>query len=187
MAMLSELSEFRRRKLSAGFKELDVNGDGRIEDGDIELLIRNHGRAYGFPEGTPEYEDLAQRTRDVWERLKHFDSDGDGAVSLDEYVAGFAAFLSQRDAFINSMDVLVDAFYNLADQDKDGLITEDELVMHFRAWNHSEEQAREAFQKLDRNGNGGIAKEEWMANLEEFYYSEDPQAPGNWLAPLPQA
>ena len=59
--------------------------------------------------------------------------------------------------------------------------------MHFRAWNHSEAQAREAFPKLNRNGNGGISKEEWMANLKEFYYSEDPQAPGNWLAPIPPA
>jgi len=25
-----------------------------------------------------------------------------------------------------------------------------------------------------------------MANLEEFYFSEDPQAPGNWLAPIPE-
>jgi Ca2+-binding EF-hand superfamily protein len=182
---MAMLSEFRRRKLSAGFNELDVNGDGRIEDSDIELLIKNHGRAYGHPEGSPEYEDLAQRTKDVWERLKLFDADGDGVVSLDEYVDGFAAFLGQRDEFMNSMGVLVDAFYTLADQDRDGLITEDELVMHFRAWNHSEGQAREAFPKLDRNGNGGISKEEWMQNLEEFYYSEDPQAPGNWLAPLP--
>lgn len=179
------LSEFRRRKLSAGFNELDVNGDGRIESSDIELLIKNHGSAYGYPEDTPEYEELAERTRDVWEQLKSFDADGDGEVSLDEYVAGFAAFLSQRHAFMDSMNVLVDAFYALADRDQDGQLSEDELIMHFRAWNHSAEQAREAFQRLDRNGNGAISKDEWMTNLEEFYYSEDPQAPGNWLAPLP--
>jgi Ca2+-binding EF-hand superfamily protein len=142
--------------------------------------------AYGHLEGTPQYEDLARRTKDVWEQLKRFDSDGDGEVSLDEYVAGFAAFLSQRDAFMDSMTVLVDSFYVLADRDNDGRINEDGLIMHFRAWNHSEEQAKEAFRRLDRNGNGAISKEEWMTNLEEFYYSGDPQAPGNWLAPLPQ-
>jgi Ca2+-binding EF-hand superfamily protein len=182
---MTMLSAFRRRKLSAGFHELDLDGDGRVGNDDIEALIKNHGTAYGFAEGTPEYEALAQRTRAVWERLKEFDSSGDGEVTLEEYVAGFAAFLDQRDAFMNSMDVLVDAFYALADRDRDGRIDETELILHFRAWNHSEEQAREAFQRLDRNGNGAISKEEWMANLKEFYYSEDPHAPGTWLAPLP--
>ncbi|MCW2943897.1 MAG: hypothetical protein JWR24_614 [Actinoallomurus sp.] len=180
------LSEFRRRKLSAGFNELDVDGDGYIGDSDIALLIKNHGSAYGYPENTPEYEDLARRTNDIWENLKQFDSSGDGKVSLEEYIAGFAAFLSQRDVFMDSMNMLVDAFYVLADRDKDERINEDDLIMHYRAWNHTEEQARQAFRRLDRNGNGAISKEEWMTNLEEFYYSEDHQAPGNWLAPLPQ-
>jgi Ca2+-binding EF-hand superfamily protein len=184
---MTMLSAFRHRKLSAGFNELDVDGDGRVGNDDIESLIKNHGTAYGYAEGTPEYEALAQRTRDVWAQLKQFDSSGDGEVTLEEYVAGFAAFLDQRDAFMNSMDVLVDAFYALADQDRDGRVGENELIMHFRAWNHSEDQAREAFRHLDRNANGAISKAEWMANLEEFYYSEDPEAPGNWLAPLPPA
>lgn len=179
------LSQFRRKKLAAGFDELDVDGDGRIGSDDIESLIKNHGRAYGFTEDTAEYEALAQRTREVWAQLKQFDSDGDGEVSLEEYVAGFADFLGQREVFMNSMDVLVDAFFALADRDRDGRVDESELILHFRAWNHSEDQAREAFQRLDRNSNGAISKEEWMANLEEFYYSEDPTAPGNWLAPLP--
>jgi Ca2+-binding EF-hand superfamily protein len=182
---MAMLSAFRRRKLSAGFNELDVNGDGRVGNSDIESLIKRHGITYGYAEGTPEYDALAQRTKGVWEQIKRFDSSGDGEVTLEEYVAGFAAFLEQRETFMDGMDSLVDAFYALADRDGDGRVDEDELIMHFRAWNHSEEQAREAFRRLDRNRNGGISKEEWMANLEEFYYSEDPQAPGNWLAPLP--
>ncbi|MGH3630128.1 MAG: EF-hand domain-containing protein [Sciscionella sp.] len=179
------LSEFRRRKLAAGFRELDVDGDGRLGNSDIELLIENHGLAYGYSKDTPEYDDLARRTRAVWDQLRQFDSDGDGLVSLDEYVAGFEEFLSRREVFLSSMDTLVDAFYSVADRDEDGQITEDELIIHFRAWNHTEEQAREAFAHLARNGNGGISKAEWMMNLEEYYFSEDPAAPGNWLAPLP--
>jgi Ca2+-binding EF-hand superfamily protein len=181
------LSEFRRRKLTAGFHELDINGDGHIGNDDIELLIKNHGDAYGYPENTPEHTELARRTRDVWQQLKQFDTSGDGEVSLDEYIAGFEAFLSQRDTFMSSMTALVDSFYELADSDGDDRISEDELIKHFRAWNHSEEQAREAFPRLDRGGNGTISKVEWMANLEEFYFSEDPEVPGNWLAPIPQA
>jgi Ca2+-binding EF-hand superfamily protein len=179
------LSDFRRRKLSAGFSELDVDGDGLLGTADIETLIRNHGDAYGFADGTPEYEDLARRTMAVWQQLRQFDSDDDDHVSLDEYVAGFEAFLRRRDDFLASMTALVDTFYAVADRDHTGEITEPELVRHFRAWNHTEEQARTAFQRLDRNSRGAISKAEWMENLEEFYFSEDPSAPGTWLAPLP--
>jgi Ca2+-binding EF-hand superfamily protein len=180
------LSEFRRRKVSAGFGELDVDGDGYVGANDIEQLVKNHGDAYGYPENTPEYAELERRTMDVWTQLKQFDADGDGRVSLAEYVAGFDAFTSERDAFMNGMTALVDAFYLMADRDNDGKITEDELVRHFRAWSHTEAQAHDAFRRLDRNSNGAIAKEEWMQNLEEYYFSEDPNAPGNWLTPIPE-
>lgn len=180
------LSEFRTRKVSAGFKELDVDGDGYVSGGDIELLVKRHGDAYGYPENTPEYAELERRTLDVWTQLKQFDSDGDGRVSLAEYVAGFDAFMSQRDTFMSGMTALVDAFYLVADRDDDGKITEDELIRHFRAWGHTAEQAHEAFRRLDRNAHGTIAKSEWMQNLEEYYFSEDPEAPGNWLTPIPE-
>lgn len=105
---------------------------------------------------------------DVWAQLKQFDANGDGRVSLPGYVAGFDAFLSRREEFMQGMTALVDAFYELADRDNDGRITEDELVRHFRAWGHTEQQARAAFPNLDRNSSGGISKDEWMANLEEY-------------------
>lgn len=179
------LSEFRRRKLSAGFGELDVDGDGRLGTGDVEQLIRNHGDAYGVAPGTPQYEELAGRTLAVWDQLRRFDTDGDGQVSLDEYVAGFEQFLDRREEFMANMAALVDSFYRVADPDGSGDLTEDELIRHFRAWNHTERQAREAFTRLDRNGRGAISRDEWLANVEEFYFSEDPGVPGNWLAPLP--
>ncbi len=181
------LSDFRTQKISSGFAELDANGDGHVERSDIEMLVHNHGAAYGFVPGSPEYEDLVRNTLGIWDQIRQFDSDGDGQVSLEEYIAGFDAFLSQRDAFLGGMGTLVDSFYSMADRDGDGLLSEEELILHYRAWSHSEDQAKQAFQHLDRRGSGGISKQDWMANLEEYYFSEDPEAPGNWLAPLPGA
>ncbi|HWD71348.1 MAG TPA: EF-hand domain-containing protein [Actinomycetota bacterium] len=181
------LSEFRSRKVASGFAELDANEDGHLERGDIETLVHSHGAAYGYEPGSPEYEELARNTLGVWDQVRQFDSDGDGQVTLEEYVAGFGAFIDQRDAFLAGMGALVDSFYSMADRDGDGLISEEELILHYRAWRHTEDQAREAFTHLDRGGRGGISKQDWMRNLEEFYYSDDPEAPGNWLAPLPGA
>jgi Ca2+-binding EF-hand superfamily protein len=180
------LSEFRKRKVSAGFSELDVDGDGYVGSNDIEQLVKNHGDAYGYSADTPEYAALERRTMDVWTQLKQFDSDGDGRVSLAEYVAGFDAFMASRDTFMSGMAALVDAFYLMADRDHDGKIGEDELVRHFRSWGHTEQQAHEAFLRLDRGATGTISTAEWLQNLEEYYFSEDPAAPGNWLTPIPE-
>jgi hypothetical protein len=49
------LSDFRRQKVASGFAELDVNRDGHVESSDIDLLIRNHGEAYGYEPGSPAY------------------------------------------------------------------------------------------------------------------------------------
>ena len=54
------LSEFRSRKVASGFAELDANGDGHLERGDIETLVHSHGAAYGYEPGSPEYEELAR-------------------------------------------------------------------------------------------------------------------------------
>ena len=183
--MFTVLSDFRRRKVSAGFDQLDVDGDGYVGNSDVEQLVKNHGDAYGYSQGAPEYSELERQTVAVWDQLKQFDTDGDGRVSLAEYVAGFEAFLSRRETFMSGMTALVDAFYLMADRDDDGKITEEELVRHFRSWGHTEQQAHEAFRRLDRSANGTISKEEWMQNLEEYYFSEDPDAPGNWLTPIP--
>ena len=33
----------------------------------------------------------------------------------------------------------------------------------------------------DRDGDGYLVREELLQNVEEFYGSDDPGAPGNWL------
>ena len=80
------LSEFRSRKVASGFAELDANGDGHLERGDIETLVHSHGAAYGYEPGSPEYEDLARNTLGVWDQVRQFDSDGDGQVLKDPWM-----------------------------------------------------------------------------------------------------
>ena len=69
----------------------------------------------------------------------------------------------------------------LWDRDGDGKLSADEYVKLEWCYGVTEEAAREAFRHLDRDGDGYLTLEEGMKAIEEFYLSDDPDAPGNWL------
>ncbi len=179
------LSDFRRRKLIGLFRFQDLDGDGRVSAKDFEQVGNNYADLYGEPPGSPKREEAVSRMKEQWNQLKAFDFDGDGVVELEEWLAGMDAWLADREAFEAQMDALIGALYEIVDRDGDGRISEEELILNYRASGQEESAARAAFAKLDRDGDGMISKDEMMANTVELYYSEDPDAPGNWIA-LPE-
>ena len=122
------------------------------------------------------------RYREQWTQLQAFDSDGDGVVEQDEYIAGMDAWLEHRESFEAAMDAIVGSFYRIVDRDGDGRIDQEERTLNYRAHDLDEAAARAVFEKLDRNGDGVISKDEMVTSILEAYYAEDPEAPGNWLA-----
>ncbi|WP_314250768.1 hypothetical protein [Streptomyces sp. DSM 40907] len=66
--------------------------------------------------------------------------------------------------------------------DDDGLIGLDEYLLLSQAIGGvPAQQMQEAFHRLDRDGNGTLDPAEIDAAVVEFFTSEDPNAPGNWL------
>ena len=179
---MTALSDFRKKKLTGFFSFNDLDRDGRLSGDDYKQVIRNYAEIHGAEVGGEKHVDLERRYQEQWEAMKAFDADGDGVIGLDEYLAGMEAWLADRDSWTNSMDTMITSFYEIVDHDGDGSITEDELVMDFRAHGQSEDAARKAFAKLDRNGDGLLARDEMVTGIIEAFYSEDPEAPGNWLA-----
>jgi Ca2+-binding EF-hand superfamily protein len=175
------LSEFRDRKLRLSFKFLDVNGDGRLSQQDFEQCAVNFGKLYGVGPGVPEYDEVHAHYMNYWDQVKVMDTDDDGEITLDEYVASMESWLSHREAFMSEMAKTIAAWYEIVDRDKDGILSEDELVLNYRISGLEEGAARKAFRMLDSEGRGGITRDEMVAFTEEMYYAEDPEARGNWI------
>ena len=70
---------------------------------------------------------------------------------------------------------------NWEDKDRDGRIARAEYLGVAQSYAMTQEEAEEAFQHLDRDGDGYIDKDEMMLDTLEFFTSDDPDAPGNWL------
>jgi len=49
------------------------------------------------------------------------------------------------------------------------------------AWQSDEAQAAVTFAKLDTSGNGSINKKEFLAHVKDFFFSDDPESPGNLI------
>ena len=111
------------------------------------------------------------------------DADSDGMINRVEYRDSVrAAAVEDREGFLGRFATMVAAWMDICDTDGDGMISLDEYTAMFaNTVNASPEDLEAAFHKLDQDGDGALSSEEIRTAAEEYYTSEDPQAPGNWL------
>lgn len=90
------------------------------------------------------------------------------------------------EAYISMYQPFIDAVMDIADADGDGRVDEEEYVKWYTAlMSIPPEEAAEAFSHLDRDGSGYLSHEEMREAVQEYYFSEDPDAPGNWMTGRP--
>jgi hypothetical protein len=56
-----------------------------------------------------------------------------------------------------------------------------EYTAYLTAWGTAATEIAETFHQLDRDNDGYLMADELRQNAEEFFFSEDPAARGNWL------
>jgi Ca2+-binding EF-hand superfamily protein len=172
------LTALQRRKLTHLFGMSDADGDGLVEWADYERIADNVARASGVETGGPGHERVRSAYLGFWDSLQQLaDADHDGRVTLAEYLAAYEHLLAAKEPVMR----IAQAIIGMADRDHDGRIVEAEYLALLRAYDIAEDGAREAFRRLDRDSDGAVDTGELLTNAEEYFYSDDPAAPGNWL------
>jgi len=171
-----EVSDLRRRKLTAVFNAVDDNGNGFWELDDMKRIADGFAARSGWSEDSHEFQSLSKLLGDWWNWLRTgADIDIDGKVSLDEFVTTVAQF--EQENHLRGLQLIFDVF----DPSGDGTISGEEYRGLATIFHIDPAQADEIFLRLDLNGNGSISREEFTQLWIDFWYSEDEGAAGNWM------
>lgn len=175
------LSAFRRSKLAHQFRLYDTNADGVLERTDLLRVADALADARGFEPGSPAYDRLAAHYEELWAPLQRRAGGAVRAkVTLDGYLGWHEEILADAAHYEKTLGALAGLLFELFDEDGDGIVHLSEYERFARA-NGIPGTAASWFPRLDLDGDGRLARDEVSALIEQFYFSEDPHAPGNWF------
>ena len=174
------LSELQKKKLTHFFQVFDTDKNGTLEKSDFDRIVSNLAEAYNLTQDSETYQYFSSTYSKRWEDLaKEADTNADNKVSLEEW-------LSYQDKLTNDSNSnflwvkIASSFFDIQDKDKDGAISLEEYKVLYRVHRIGDDSlAAEIFAKLDFDGDGKIMKSDYLNLSADFYWSNNPQSPGN--------
>ncbi|MEA5533985.1 EF-hand domain-containing protein [Crocosphaera sp. XPORK-15E] len=175
------LSQLRQKKLTHLFDILDLNHDGVLSPEDFSQAINEITNLRGWKLGSPEYEELHFFWTGFSSRLQVWsDRNGDGKITQAEWLWYLEQMLDEFKAYYIKQG-LINITLKSMDFSQDDKISLDEFKRFYQIYKIADQEANQTFGKLDLNQDGYLTKDELNILLNEFFYSEDFEAPGNWF------
>lgn len=178
------LTELQLNKLEKFFYILDYDRNGAIERDDFIGIAENLCILWNVKENDPEHDKIVKKFSDSWEQFDFFiNNEKSGRASWDHWLhfAEERIINGDETVFNAYVDNYVGGIFDNFDSNKDGYINLDEFIDLFVAYRIEVRFAAKAFRKLDRNKDDLISRGELITAVKEFFRSDDPDAPGNWL------
>ncbi|MDI1463235.1 EF-hand domain-containing protein [Catellatospora sp. KI3] len=149
------------------FDLLDADGNGVLEPTDFVEVADRIVQAVGAADADPKVRALRAAHEQYWHSLRS----ASAAERID--LPAYAAIVSAVGWFDRYGLPYAESLADLCDRDDDGLISLDEFHPVMVAVGFAPEKVRQLFASFDRDGDGSIDRDEWIAGIGEFY---DPSA-----------
>ncbi|MEQ6119743.1 hypothetical protein [Reichenbachiella sp. MALMAid0571] len=176
------LTEFQQKKIAKLFKFWDANGNGVLDQKDYEEVAERLSSERGWAPGTDKYNFLRQRLIEDWNEARKFaDTNNDNQISLEEWLVFCEAFMGNKDMYQITVTNVADAIIDGVDVDENGLIEEKEWELLFKVYGKPKEEATYAYAMMSENGTIEIDKAKVLSLLNDFFYSNDEDAKGNYM------
>lgn len=171
-------SVFQQRKFEGMFAAFDADGDGRLREEDFHALVARWNRMPAVGPGTELRARVESLLMGWWTVLRDSaDADGDDAVDMDELLA----VVDRLPTMLADVTATADTVFDAVDANGDGVISPEEHRTLVETWNGRAVDITGVFELLDLNGDGHLSREEFALLWRQFWTSDDPAEPGNWL------
>jgi len=178
------LTDLQLDKLEKFFYILDYDRNGVIEKEDFTGIAENLCILWSVKEEDIRHQAIVKKFEDGWETFNAFvNIEEEGKANWDHWLhfADEVIINGDEGIFNSYVENYVGGIFDNFDSDKDGYINLDEFIDLFVAYRIEVRFAAKAFRKLDRNKDDLISRGELITAVKEYFRSEDPDAPGNWL------
>jgi Ca2+-binding EF-hand superfamily protein len=177
------LTILQENKFERFFYILDFDRNGVIEKDDFVAIAENLCILWGLKEGDEEYNKVQIRFSEGWDKFNHYVNNDTGKASWEDWkrFAETVMIDSDEKTFNTYVEELCGELFDNFDTDRDGYISLEEFIDLFVAHRIEVRFAAKSFRNLDKSKDGQISRGELLDAVKEFFRSDDPDAPGNWL------
>jgi Ca2+-binding EF-hand superfamily protein len=171
-------SAFQEHKLTGMFAAFDADGDGYLREEDFRALVARWSRLPGVGPGTELRARVEALLMGWWAALREAgDANRDGAVDMGELLS----LVDRLPAMAADVTATAETIFDAVDANGDGRISPQEHRRLVETWNGRPVDTTGVFELLDLNGDGHLSREEFAVLWHQFWTSDDPSDPGNWL------
>ena len=175
-------TELQIRKLHKWFASFDADGNGVVDILDFTGMAQLYCEAYGIAPRSDAWRRMHGSAHVLWRALEQRTGAPNPAkLTLEEWVSWMGSN-EYVDFILRAAIPFSETAFSLADADGDGRCNVHELMAAQHRSGMSEEEIHRSFDVLDLDGDGYVTAEGFTQAHVEFYFSDDPAAPGNLMA-----
>ncbi|NET03476.1 MAG: hypothetical protein F6K16_01800 [Symploca sp. SIO2B6] len=176
------LSQLQKQKLPRLFAKYDADKNGFIEQADFERFLKTYSQFRGWTPDSPEYNSFQSKLTSRWNSMqKYADTNRDDKISLDEWLVYIDNVLNDQEAYEAQLHGIAAFAFSVFDINGDNQLSLEEYRQFYKAGGLGENEANEIFRRLNLSDDDSISKEKYLELIDQFFRSEDPEAPGNFL------
>lgn len=176
------LSELQQQKFIKLFSMYDASANGHLDRKDFEAIVNKAARIKNWSSRSAKYQTLLYKYMDKWDGLeKTACNNKKHQVTLPSWLDYHEALLGDGDRYEAQVKELMEIIFDVFDVDGNGEISADEWAEFLSLYNISPVYAAFIFPKIDQDQDGCLSKTDLLELIRQFYYSDDPQSPGNLM------
>lgn len=181
----SNLTNLQERKLMKLFSMYDADNTGILKVHNFQTLVDRLAALRHWKADSPEYTRLSDKFMYRWFHIKAEIKDKlcepkTSSIGLNEWILFYSEVLKDT-SYRDHIYELVNLIFDAVDTDASGQLCIQEWRQLFQVYGIPVIYAQESFESIDTDRDQHLTKDEVLQRIEEFYYSQDSNAPGNFM------